>query len=188
MQKNRGGKVFKFPHCGQWISRFPHCALCTVWIMRRYSLTRHFWQKFRESNVLTKEITEELIWRNLFLVRRKFSFFHTVVWCGNNGNLLSSHIFGKNFVKITFLLKKLLESWFDEFFLSDSKIFIFPHCDTQIFGYFLKSLQSFFTWKWFQQKKSSKRDFFFVRLLFPIDNSGLSFFYVKMTSPEKLKM
>ena len=35
--------------------------------------------------------------------------------CGNYGNLLS-HFFDKNFVKVTFLLKKILKSWFDEIF------------------------------------------------------------------------
>ena len=35
--------------------------------------------------------------------------------CGNCCDLVS-HIFGKNFVKVTFLLKKLLKSWFDEIF------------------------------------------------------------------------
>ena len=48
--------------------------------------------------------------------------------CGNYGNLLS-RIFGKNFVKVTDLPKKSLNSWFDEiFFFSESKFFIFPHC------------------------------------------------------------
>ena len=50
---------------------------CTVWKLPRFSLT-HSWQKFRESNVFTKEITKELIWRNIFLVRLNLSFFHTV--------------------------------------------------------------------------------------------------------------
>ena len=31
-----------------------------VWKLREFSPT-HFWQKFRESNVFTKEITKELI-------------------------------------------------------------------------------------------------------------------------------
>ena len=47
--------------------------------------------------------------------------------CGNYRNLLS-HFFGKNFVKPTFLLKKLLKSWFDEIFFGESKFFILPHC------------------------------------------------------------
>ena len=49
---------------------------------------------------------------------------HITVWkndktlttkCGNCGNLLSD-FFDKNFVKVTFLLKKILMSWFDEIF------------------------------------------------------------------------
>ena len=47
--------------------------------------------------------------------------------CGNYGNLLSQ-LFGKNFVKTTFSLLKLLKSWFDEIFFLNSKSFIFPHC------------------------------------------------------------
>ena len=42
-------------------------------------------------------------------------------------NMLS-YFFDKKFVKATFLLKKILKSWFDEFILGDSKFFIFPHC------------------------------------------------------------
>ena len=63
-----------------------------LWKLLRLSRT-HFWQKFREINGFTKEITKELIWRNIFLVRPNFSFFHIV------GNLLSL-FFGKNFVKL----------------------------------------------------------------------------------------
>ena len=49
-----------------------------------------------------------------YLVREK---------CGNYGNLLSL-FFGKNFVKVTFsrfLLKKLLNKWFDKLFLGESR-------------------------------------------------------------------
>ena len=53
-----------------------------------------FWQKFRESNVFTKEITKGLICRNIFLVRPNFLFFHTVL-CAH----LSS-IHGKSNFKI----------------------------------------------------------------------------------------
>ena len=41
--------------------------------------------------------------------------------CGKNGNLLS-HFFGKNFVKATFLLKKLLNSWYDEIFWWECRV------------------------------------------------------------------
>ena len=50
--------------------------------------------------------------------------------CENYGNL-PSHLFDKNFVKVTLLLKKILKTWFDENFswmASDSKFLIFPHC------------------------------------------------------------
>ena len=58
--------------------------------------------------------------------------------CENYGNLLS-HICGKNFVKITVLLKKLLYSWFDGKNFGESKSFIFLHCD---------SLRTYYTvWK-----------------------------------------
>ena len=49
----------------------------SVEITLRFSLT-HFWQKSRESNGFTKEITKELIWRNIFFMRLNFQFFHTV--------------------------------------------------------------------------------------------------------------
>ena len=49
----------------------------TVWKSWNFSLTL-FQQKFRESNGYTKQITKELIWRNIFSMRPKFSFFHTV--------------------------------------------------------------------------------------------------------------
>ena len=50
-----------------------------------------------------------------------FSFFSFYVksiqasQCGNCGNTLS-YLLDKNFVKLTFLLKKLLKSWFHDFF------------------------------------------------------------------------
>ena len=51
--------------------------------------------------------------------------------CGNYGNLLS-HFFGKNFVKITVLLLRLLNSWFDEIFFGESKFISFSHCAVEI--------------------------------------------------------
>ena len=44
-------------------------------------------------------------------------------------NLPSCFFFGKKFVKATVLLKKLLNSWFDEKIFSESIFFILPHCD-----------------------------------------------------------
>ena len=46
----------------------------SVEITLRFSLT-HFWQKSRESNGFTKEITKELIWQNCFHWERNFRFY-----------------------------------------------------------------------------------------------------------------
>ena len=67
-------------------------------------------------------------------------------------------IFGKNFVKLTFLLKKLLNSWFDEIFLDESKFFIFPHGEFQT------------TWKFCQNTN------IFLRVLFAFVNLPFSSF------------
>ena len=45
-------------------------------------------------------------------------------YCGNYGNSLL-RIFGKNVVKLTVLLNKLLKSWFDEIFFRCERIFYF---------------------------------------------------------------
>ena len=77
---------------------------------------RPFLEKNRESN--TKEVINELISRNILWWRERefFVFPHCcVTQCGNYVNLLS-HFFAKNFVKTTFLLMNLLNSWFDEIF------------------------------------------------------------------------
>ena len=53
-----------------------------VWMADRVEITEilshTFWQKFREINGFTKEVTKELISRNILLVRENFAFFHTV--------------------------------------------------------------------------------------------------------------
>ena len=43
-----------------------------VWKLRKFTIT-HFWQKFREINVFSKEVTKELIWRKKILVRENFA-------------------------------------------------------------------------------------------------------------------
>ena len=82
-----------------------------------HSHTVLYWQKIRESNGFTKEI-------NRYLVDLTKSFFSEKIekvtrtqcaQCGNYGNSLP-HIFGKNFVKVTVLLNKLLNKCFDEIF------------------------------------------------------------------------
>ena len=52
------------------------------------------------------------------------------VYCAQCGNYcdLVSHIFGKNFVKVTFLPKKSLKSRFDEKIFGETEFFVFPHC------------------------------------------------------------
>ena len=45
--------------------------------LQNFSLTP-FWQKFRETNVFTKEITTELISRKKISAIENFSFLHTV--------------------------------------------------------------------------------------------------------------
>ena len=53
--------------------------------------------------------------------------------CGNCCAIVS-YIFGKNFVKVTFILKKSLKSYFDENFFGETKFFTFPHCAGEITG------------------------------------------------------
>ena len=59
-----------------------------MWKLQKFSLT-HFWQKFRESNGFTKEVTKELISRNIFWRERIFRF-STLCYCWNYKNLLYS--------------------------------------------------------------------------------------------------
>ena len=102
----------------------------------------------------TKFISEIFYFSEFFAIHNFAVHTHITVWkndethtakCGNCGNLLG-HFFEKNFVKVTFLLKKILQSWFDEIFLGDSKFFIFPHCtvhwqkNTRQINYFVISI------------------------------------------------
>ena len=51
-----------------------------MWKLRKFAVTL-FRQKFRESNVFTKEVTKELISRNIFSLRQFFVFaicFHEI--------------------------------------------------------------------------------------------------------------
>ena len=72
----------------------------TVWKLRKFSLM-YFWQKFRESNSSTKQVTKELIWRKHFLVRVNLSYFHTVHYCRKS----YLHIF-------SLISRKNLKDWF----------------------------------------------------------------------------
>ena len=57
------------------------CSFFTVWKLRKFTLTL-LWQKFRESNTFAKELTTDLISRNIFSVKVNFLIFHTVVFFG----------------------------------------------------------------------------------------------------------
>ena len=54
------------------------CSIVTVWKWWKITLTL-FPQKFRESNVFNKEVTNELISRKNFSVKVNFTFFHTAI-------------------------------------------------------------------------------------------------------------
>ena len=78
----------------------------------RILLPRFFSQKFRQINVLLKmNFTinwfdgKRIAWRRQWISR-----FSTLTLCTVRKCDLVPHIFGKNFVKVTFLLKKLLKS------------------------------------------------------------------------------
>ena len=69
-------------------------------------------------------------WNQYYQCKRCFHEIFTKKWwdaqCGNYGNLLS-RIFGKNFVKVTVLLRKLLKSWFDGNFWAWSRVLVLFH-------------------------------------------------------------
>ena len=86
----------------------------------RNSLSHFFWQKFRETNTFTKQITKLLLnWRE-----SKF-FILLCAQCGKTRNYLSlekiswnqlfSNFFSKNDVAFTKFLSKMCESKFLEF-------------------------------------------------------------------------
>ena len=66
-----------------------------------------------------------------------------------------SHFFRKNFVKATVLLKKLLNSWFDEkkFSSSEREFLVFLHCVTVNFRNFQTTVKKMKE-NWFHEKRS----------------------------------
>ena len=62
-----------------------HTVHSEVWKKRKFTLA---WQKFRESNVLSKEVTKEFISRNIFLVREKLE--KREIHCHSNCVLVKS--------------------------------------------------------------------------------------------------
>ena len=81
--------------------------------------------------------------RNIYQVKK----------CGNYGNSLS-HFFDKNFVKVTFLLKKMLKSWFDEIFYAEAAEAIYHLTHQNNHFYRLKNDQSWFNVKSVRQKNN----------------------------------
>ena len=84
-----------------------HRRSTVLWKLWKFSLTL-FWQKFRETNSFTKEITK-LIWRNIFSVRVNFSF--STPWFTNcsdkpkvNHLFPNAKWFDENFVKIAIII------------------------------------------------------------------------------------
>ena len=75
-----------------------HSTLSAVWsefTKFSYHLRIISWNQFYSKSLFTRKVV--------------------CTQCGNYGNSLS-RIFGKNFVKVTDLLNKLLKGWFDEIF------------------------------------------------------------------------
>ena len=96
-----------------------------MWSLQNFCIT---WKLFREINFIVKLFNKEVTFTKIFqkTVIQKFCKLHTVL-CVLKTEIYS-HFFGKNFVKATFLLKTLLNSWFDEIFFSLARVkFSFFH-------------------------------------------------------------
>ena len=76
----------------------------TVWKNEKFTVAQ---KKFRQINSLVFSIVKTVLSRNFCHKSVRVNFHNT--HCGNCGNLLS-HFFDKNFVKVPFLLKKILKS------------------------------------------------------------------------------
>ena len=69
-----------------------------------------------------------MIWR-IFFQWERISWFSTLcAQCSVEITGIRYHAFGKNFVKATVLLNKLLKSWFDEIFFGEREFLLFPQC------------------------------------------------------------
>ena len=99
----------------KWLFSLRLTKLCT---RRRRQCLDSFASPFKKFNVLDR------------VARRYIDIFTEeievgkITQCENCGNLLS-HFFDKNFVKVTFLPKKIPKSWFDEIFHGWQQIFHF---------------------------------------------------------------
>ena len=98
-----------------------YCAPTTVWKMQKFSLSPQCgnlgnFPPLREISLQYNSLVKKLVWRNFCKKIVGENLQISTSRCGNYGNSLS-RIFGKNFVKATVLLKRLLKSWFDKIFL-----------------------------------------------------------------------
>ena len=116
------------------ISNFPHCG-------RKFLKSWNFDFTYKSFFIF---VIFFLIFKQILKIRGIICNNHSLTWswkkvkkfvksnllcitqCGNYANLLS-HIFGKSFVKITVLLKKLLNSCFDEILFLVRENFSFFH-------------------------------------------------------------
>ena len=108
--------------------------ISTVW-WRNYGnlLSRSFGKNFVKVTVLLHNLLKSYFDEKKIGEREFLVFPHCAVelsQCGNCCNLVS-HIFGKNFVKVTFLLKEITKYLIDfmKYFFCETKSLIFPHCD-----------------------------------------------------------
>ena len=95
-----------------------------MWKLLNFTATA-FSLKFRQINVLLKNFT--INWfdeQKLHGMAVNFTFCHTAQ-CGKCCDLVS-HIFGKNFVKVTFLQE--ITKCLTIYLFGETKFFIFPHC------------------------------------------------------------
>ena len=108
--KSFSRKIFSrqcWQHCGKYVLKF-YC--------------HNLLQKISWNRILVA-----VDWFDEKILRDSFRFLHCVPQCVEITGILW-RIFGKNFVKLTVLLNKLLKSWFDEMLLGDREFLVFPHC------------------------------------------------------------
>ena len=161
--KNKEAKMLLYMFRNSWMKKF------YAWISFKVSLVNL--QSAHSQEELPKNDRKPSIahcgnCRNLFSqfvakIQLNFTiFFFKWAWisslsistqCGNYENLLP-HIFGKNFVKVIVLLKKSLNSWFDEIFFSERKFFIFQHCGHQAWTISTLAKYDFWSTLWFQNQ------------------------------------
>ena len=117
---------------------------------RKESHTHKVWGKFTSylKNISWKWFSMWILWFcDVFMIRRNFWEKDSKTQCAIV-NLISG-IFGKNFVKATVLLNKLLKSWFDEICIYLVRVnFSFIHTD-----YWSALWHNIFTFKPFKYRK-----------------------------------